>query len=96
MSAQYFAEYSWSPEGPKPSSVYRRIIGGDGLPEDSYVGREGHWQSDAHHTLGLWLQNRNDHDFEPITEVDAEEFVEMARVRELRRFSTSGDAPDPV
>lgn len=91
MTAQYFAEFSWAPAGPLPSSVFRRTTAADGLPEDSYVGRDGTWHRDANHTLGLWMQHRTDHEFEPITEADAEEFIDMVSTGRQRPFSSSHD-----
>lgn len=89
-----FAEYSQLRGQVLPTKVFRRDVPLDGAPRDYYVGKGGVWTEDARYSLGSFLMGRGDMDLEEITSSQAEEFVEMARTRELRPFSTSETSPE--
>jgi hypothetical protein len=85
---KFFVEYSQLRGQIRPTSVFRRDLPVEGPPRDYYVGKGGVWTEDSRYSLGSFLMGRGDRDLDEITSSQADEFVEMARTRELRPFST--------
>lgn len=85
---KYFVQYSQLRGQTLPTKVFRRDLPVEGSPRDYYVGKGGVWTKDSRYSLGSFLMGRGDMDLEEITSSQADEFVEMARTRELRPFST--------
>lgn len=91
---KYFVEYTELRGERLPTAVFRRDLPVEGPPRDYYVGRGGVWTEDSRYSLGSFLMGRGDMDLEEITSSQADEFVEMARIRELRPFSTRETAAE--